>query len=97
MCDRLVRKGLVRRTRIAGDRRVVRLALTPAGRALAEEVMGRRRDELARIVAAMPQKGHASLVRGLRAFTAAAGEPSGDDFWLGWQDDLEEETDRRGA
>src|SRR3954452_10273924 len=27
MCDRLVRKGLVRRTRTAGDRRVVRLGL----------------------------------------------------------------------
>ena len=32
MCDRLVRKGLVRRHRQAGDRRAVRIALTAAGR-----------------------------------------------------------------
>jgi MarR family len=31
MCDRLVRKGLVRRHRLAGDRRAVRIALTAAG------------------------------------------------------------------
>ena len=89
MCDRLVRKGLVRRTRITGDRRVVRLTLTPAGRDLAAEVTRRRREELARIVAAMPQTGHATLVRALRAFTAAAGEPSENEWWLGWQDDVD--------
>ena|SRR5689334_14649954 len=38
MCDRLVRKGLVRRRRQAGDRRAVRIALTPAGRDLVAEV-----------------------------------------------------------
>src|SRR5919205_1104482 len=38
MCDRLVRKGLIRRTRSTGDRRVVRLTLTPAGRDLVVEV-----------------------------------------------------------
>ncbi len=31
MCDRLVRKGLVRRYRQAGDRRAVRIALTATG------------------------------------------------------------------
>src|SRR3954463_14582094 len=34
MCDRLVRKGVIRRSRTAGDRRGVRLTLTPAGRTL---------------------------------------------------------------
>jgi len=32
MCDRLVRKGLIRRHRQAGDRRSVRITLTAAGR-----------------------------------------------------------------
>src|ERR1700758_4144484 len=38
MCDRLVRKGLVRRHRQAGDRRSVRITLTAAGRGLVAEV-----------------------------------------------------------
>ena len=42
MCDRLVRKGLVRRHRQAGDRRTVRIALTPAGRDLVADVTMRR-------------------------------------------------------
>jgi DNA-binding MarR family transcriptional regulator len=86
MCDRLVRKGLIRRARTASDRRAVRLTLTPAGRALVDEVTRRRRDELKRIVATIPVSGHAALVRGLRAFTDATGEPRDDEWWLGWQD-----------
>src|ERR671933_654843 len=50
MCDRLVRKGLIRRTRRQGDRREVRVTLTPAGRDLVAEVSRRRRDELTRLV-----------------------------------------------
>ena len=38
LLDRLERKGLCRRVRCAGDRRVVRIELTPAGAALAERV-----------------------------------------------------------
>jgi DNA-binding MarR family transcriptional regulator len=87
MCDRLVRKGLIRRTRTASDRRAVRLTLTPAGRALVDEVTRRRREELTRVVAAIPVSGHAALVRGLRAFTDATGEPRDDEWWLGWQDE----------
>jgi len=95
MCDRLVRKGLVRRTRTAGDRRVVRLTLTAAGRELVAEVTRRRRHDLSRLVATMPVSTHAGFVRGLRAFTTAAGELSDDEWWLGWQDgsdDAEERT-----
>jgi DNA-binding MarR family transcriptional regulator len=87
MCDRLVRKGLIRRARTAADRRAVRLTLTPAGRALVDEVTRRRREELQRVVAAIPASGHAALVRGLRAFTDATGEPRDDEWWLGWQDE----------
>ncbi len=38
MCDRLVRKGLIRRHRQPGDRRAVRIALTAPGRDLVAEV-----------------------------------------------------------
>jgi DNA-binding MarR family transcriptional regulator len=93
MCDRLVRKRLVRRTRIAGDRRVVRLTLTPAGRALVEEVTRRRRQELARIVSAIPAGSYGPLVQTLRAFTQAAGELPDDEWWLGWQDESGDEGD----
>src|ERR1700759_3987135 len=50
MCDRLVRKGLVRRHRQSGDRRTVRIALTAPGRDLVTEVSQRRRAELARLL-----------------------------------------------
>jgi DNA-binding MarR family transcriptional regulator len=91
MCDRLVRKGLIRRTRSSGDRRVVRVTLTPAGRVLVDEVTRRRRDELARIVSAIPSRGHSALIKALRAFTVAASEPADDEWWLGWQDDPDEQ------
>jgi DNA-binding MarR family transcriptional regulator len=92
MCDRLVRKGLIRRARITGDRRVVRLTLTAAGRSLVAEVTRRRRADLARIVAAMPAKGNTALVRGLRSFTLATGELPEDEWWLGWQDTRYDDT-----
>jgi DNA-binding MarR family transcriptional regulator len=84
MSDRLVRKGLIRRSRGAGDRRVVRLALTPAGRDLVVAVTEQRRAELGRLVAAIPTESHATLVSALRAVTEAAGEPTEEQWWLGW-------------
>jgi DNA-binding MarR family transcriptional regulator len=86
MCDRLVRKSLIRRTRTPSDRRAVRLILTPTGRALVDEVTRRRREELNRIVAAIPARDHAALVHALNTFTEATGEPRDDEWWLGWQD-----------
>lgn len=51
LVDRLVAKGLIRRTRLPSDRRVVRLSLTPAGETLAAnvpEVLARLNNELLR-------------------------------------------------
>ncbi len=90
MCDRLVRKGLVRRSRVSGDRRVVRLTLTAAGRSLVNDVTEHRREELAGIVAAIPPRSHGILVRALLAFTEASGELPDDEWWLGWQGELDE-------
>jgi DNA-binding MarR family transcriptional regulator len=65
MCDRLVRKGLARRYRTTGDRRAVRLTLTPAGRRLVEEVTTCRRTDLTRIVADMADHQRAPAIAGL--------------------------------
>jgi len=84
MCDRLVRKGLVRRHRQAGDRRMVRIALTAAGRDLVTEVTRRRRAELARLLGALPPDQHQPVIAAFRAFAAAAGEMPQQGAALGW-------------
>jgi DNA-binding MarR family transcriptional regulator len=84
MCDRLVRKGLVRRSRSAGDRRVVRLRLTKAGQEIVEKVMARRRAELVRLVAATAELWQPVVTDALTAFAEAAGEHDEQDWWLGW-------------
>jgi DNA-binding MarR family transcriptional regulator len=84
MCDRLVRKQLVQRRRISADRRGVRISLTPAGRALVEEVTRRRRAEIAQILRRMPRADRASAFRALRVFANAAGEVPEQDWSLGW-------------
>ena len=84
MCDRLVRKGLVRRHRSAGDRRVVRIALTAQGRDLVAEVTRRRRAELARLLEGLPPDQHEPVIAAFRAFAAAAGELPQPGAALGW-------------
>jgi DNA-binding MarR family transcriptional regulator len=84
MCDRLVRKGLVRRHRQASDRRTVRIALTPAGRDLVAAVTKRRRAELARLLGVLPQAQHEPVIAALRAFAEAAGEIPAPGAALGW-------------
>ncbi|MGA9315637.1 MAG: MarR family transcriptional regulator [Solirubrobacteraceae bacterium] len=87
MCDRLVRKQLVQRRRINEDRRGVRVSLTPAGRALVQEVTRRRRAEIAKILRRMPSPDRASALRALRVFADAAGEVPEQDWSLGWGQD----------
>ena len=84
MCDRLVRKGLVRRHRQAGDRRSVRIALTAPGRDLVAAVTRRRREELARLLGVLPQAQHEPVIAAFRAFAAAAGELPQPGAALGW-------------
>jgi DNA-binding MarR family transcriptional regulator len=84
MCDRLVRKGLVQRRRTSTDRRVVRISLTAAGRALVEEVTLRRRVEIAQILGRMPRADQGAALKALRVFANAAGEVPEQDWSLGW-------------
>lgn len=85
LCDRLVRKGLVRRQRSTSDRRVVRVTLTPAGRSLVDQVTVRRREELSRIVASMPGSWPVGVVDALLGFASATGETPEEQWWMGWQ------------
>ncbi len=85
MCDRLVRKRLVRRRQSRQDRREVVLDLTPPGRDLVVEVTGRRRSEIARIVARVPRDQRHALVSALTAFGRAAGEVPEQSWSLGWE------------
>jgi DNA-binding MarR family transcriptional regulator len=81
---RLVRKGLVRRHRQAGDRRAIRIALTAPGRDLVAEVTRRRRAELARLLGALPPDQHQPVTAAFQAFAAAAGELPQPGAALGW-------------
>ena len=84
MCDRLIRKGLVRRHRQAGDRRTVRITLTAEGRDLVTEVTRLRRAELARLLGALPSDQHQQVIAAFEAFAAAAGELPQPGAALGW-------------
>jgi DNA-binding MarR family transcriptional regulator len=74
MCDRLARKGLIRRHRARSDRREVQVSATAAGREVVDEATSRRRALLAGILGRMPAPDQAAVATALRAFAAAAGE-----------------------
>jgi DNA-binding MarR family transcriptional regulator len=82
MCDRLVRKRLIRRYRSQTDRREVRLTLTPAGGQLIREVTQRRRKEFVRMVKAIPAASHKPVAEGLRSLAESIGELPEKDWWL---------------
>jgi DNA-binding MarR family transcriptional regulator len=84
LCDRLVRKGLVRRREDRRDRRAVRLALTPAGRELVDAVTERRRTEITGLLDGIPEEEQRSLVHALRRLAQAAGEVPEQEWSTGW-------------
>lgn len=75
MVDRLAAAGMLEREPDPGNRRQILIALTGKGRSTVRQATERRRAEIARIVAAMPQGQRAGLIRALRAFSEAGGEP----------------------
>jgi DNA-binding MarR family transcriptional regulator len=84
MCDRLVRKGLVKRRAARTDRRQVRIGLTPAGREIIDDVTKRRRAEIADLVANVPHEARVSVVEALQQLCETAGEVPEQDWSLGW-------------
>lgn len=83
LCDRLVRKGLVRRRIDRTDRRQVRVALTDTGRHLVDVVTVRRRREITELLAGVPPASRRSVVTGLEQLAAAAGEVPDRDWSTG--------------
>jgi DNA-binding MarR family transcriptional regulator len=76
LCDRLVTHGLVVREPSASNRREVTIAVTGKGRRLVGRVTRVRRTEIALILARIPAHERSAIVRALRAFGDAAGEPA---------------------
>ncbi len=74
MCDRLVRKGLIRRHRARADRREVLVSVTGPGRQVVDQATARRRALLGEILGRLPAGQQAAVAAALRAFAAAAGE-----------------------
>jgi DNA-binding MarR family transcriptional regulator len=74
MCDRLVRKGLIRRHRARADRRAVLVSVTAAGRLVVEEATARRRALIEEILATLPEGAQRAVAGALQAFADAAGE-----------------------
>lgn len=84
LCDRLIRKGLVRRRTDRGDRRQVRVTLTEAGHRLVDVVTTRRRQEIAALLRAVPEEARRSVVSGLQLLADAAGEAPEQGWSTGW-------------
>ncbi|WP_432092956.1 MarR family winged helix-turn-helix transcriptional regulator [Streptomyces sp. bgisy100] len=89
MMDRLTAAGLADRQVNPSNRRESLLQLTEEGRTVVDQVMTRRRDEIARTIARMAPAQRVALVEALTAFTDAGDEPavrdSGRDLYpLGW-------------
>ena len=74
MCDRLVRKGLIRRHRARSDRRAVLVSITAPGRDVVDQATSRRRELIAGILAALPAEQQQEVAAALRTFADAAGE-----------------------
>jgi DNA-binding MarR family transcriptional regulator len=74
MCDRLVRKGLIRRHRARADRRAVLVSVTTAGRQVVDQATARRRTLIEDILARLPADGQRAVAGALAAFADAARE-----------------------
>jgi DNA-binding MarR family transcriptional regulator len=96
MCDRLVRKGLLRRHRARADRRVVLVSITAAGRAVVDQATARRRELITEILAALPPHQHQDVAAALRAFAEAAGEVPDSDWPPPEAEPSEEEEPEEG-
>lgn len=80
-------KKLIARRTDDGDRRAVRVDLTPRGRQLVEELMNRRRRHIDEVLSRMSPEAHRRVARALGEFAPAAGELSDAAWTLGWSDE----------
>ena len=75
MVDRLVAVDMVRRDASPNSRREIMVELTDDGQQVVRQVTAKRRKEIAKIVAKMPEDTLRGLVDALNAFAEAGGEP----------------------
>lgn len=80
--DRMVAGGWVIRSENPDSRREVLVHATDQGRRLVEEVTARRRIEIGAVLERLSPHERATLVAGLAAFNAAAGEPNLEDLLI---------------
>lgn len=86
MCDRLVRKGLITRTRDDLDRREVNLEVTTAGRTTVMDVINRRRSEVCALLGSIPLGTRREMVDSLRLLSAATGDAPELHWMPGWHE-----------
>jgi DNA-binding MarR family transcriptional regulator len=84
MCDRLIRKDLVRRFQRADDRRVSWLGLTETGKELIGDTMRRRRDAITQLVTKINSPIPDGVASVLTALVTAAGETPDPQWWDHW-------------
>jgi DNA-binding MarR family transcriptional regulator len=75
MVDRLLAMDLVTRRENPDNRRHTLIGLSPDGAKLVRKVTARRRREIRKVVARMPDGHRPEFIEALRAFAAAGGEP----------------------
>ena len=80
MCDRLVRKGLIRRHRARADRRAVLVSVTAPGQLVVDQATARRRALIGEILGRLPAGRQRAVAEALAAFADAAGEIP-DHYW----------------
>jgi DNA-binding MarR family transcriptional regulator len=72
LVERLVRMGLLERTEDRVDRRIKRLTLTPAGHALAEELVATRRKWMEKFTNSLSSQQRQAISEALQMMTIAA-------------------------
>ncbi|QIS08083.1 MarR family winged helix-turn-helix transcriptional regulator [Nocardia arthritidis] len=77
--DRLVARGWVERAQCPEDRRAIRVRLTPAGRALVDELLPIHLENEERMLAALDTESRGQLAGLLRALTESLGDAVPDD------------------
>jgi DNA-binding MarR family transcriptional regulator len=86
MCDRLVRKGLITRTRDELDRREVNLMVTADGRSTVMNVIDRRRSDVCALLTSIPRATRRELVDSLRLLSAATADTPELHWMPGWHE-----------
>jgi DNA-binding MarR family transcriptional regulator len=83
-CDRLIRRGLVRRCRRPDDRRVAWLGLTEQGKEFVGTAMRQRQAAIARLAGAIDIPDPRPVTAALTALVEAAGETPDPQWWDRW-------------